>query len=179
MKKIVNKLPARSLAVISYALLGVFLAGTLSMLLILVIKITPEEEWKWLYALYVALFSAMFVLGIFLAGFERAKLLYSGQTVDLGRLTWPRTVLPQSKTFFYFHGAHELGGGWVVATFQKVEKETLINGPPQKVRARSLFCVLAKHEWLPQSKSCYVKLGFDQHSAIRVSVIPNQVPELQ
>ncbi len=177
MKKSLQKLSARASAIIYYTLFTGYVGGTLCVLLFLLLVITPGEEWRWLYAFYVGMLIIMLSLGMFLAGLELAKLRYAGRAVGPEKLIMPGTALPQCKSFFFFRGAHTLGGGWVIATFQKVEKEVCVSGPPNALPIKDLFCVLTRKEALPQGP-CLLRFELDQHQHIAATELPMPAPRL-
>jgi len=162
-------------AVLGYALVGLTFFASGIGLLLLVVDLTLENTATNIFFATVLLL-ALSVASFFI-GCDWSRRLFQGRVVRFEELTCPGTVLPQSRSFFRFHGAHELGNGWAVATFQKVARTQCLNGVSGWVSRRNLFCILSRREWLPK-KPCFVKLDFDQHENMLATIIPEQTPEL-
>ena len=174
MKEIIwGKIPIRALVAVFYTNISIMFLGGIVALSFLVAELTQRGE-KWMYVLYAIVFSLLTAIASFFVGFEQSKRLRTGRAMWFHGLTWPGTILPQSKSFFRFRGAHELGNGWVIATFQKVTKaQCLTDTSTGEVLCNDLFCVLTKKEALPP-RPCLLKLEYDQRANIRATVIPEQ-----
>ena len=161
MKKIIcGKIPARALVAVFYTNISILFFGGTAALSVLIAKL-PQDGDRRMYVLCAITISLVVALASFFAGFEHSKRLLTGRAMRFQGLAWPGTVLPQSKSFFHFLGSHELGNGWVVATFQKITEMECIANPPREVSCSNLFCVLTRKDSLP-SKRCLLRLEYDQ-----------------
>lgn len=170
-----QKIPARIHAALGYALVGLAFSASAIGLLLLVADLAQDAEKK-MHILFASVFLFASTGASFFIGCDWSRRLLKGRMMRFQELTCPGTVLPQSQSFFRFHGAHELGNGWAVATFQKITKVQRLTGVSGWVSMRDIFCVLSKKECLPQ-KPCLVKLDFDQQENMLATIISEQVSE--
>lgn len=177
MKKYIQKIPRNAATITLHAITSVVLLTSTVSLPLMVAELAPEGV-KLDYVLYACVFSLLGVAASFVAGYDWSRRSMRGRMMRFDELICPGTLLPQGKSFFHFLGKHELGNGWVVATFQKVAgSQCLKRVPGTEVCQKNLFSVLTRGEALPQNPPCVIKFEYDQRFSIRATIIQKQAPE--
>ena len=150
-----------------YVLFGLALLLSPLVLASLMFDVAPSSN-RWMdIGPAVATLAAASVIS-FVFGFDTAKKKFRGRAIGLDGLTWPGTMLPQSKGYFEFLGKEDLGSQ-SLGMFRKVRKpQDIVTGLPQAISRNDILCVLSPAEVLPLGP-CLLKVAYDLHDDMTVT----------